>query len=159
MEPNRQTEAEDEVAELPEALGTAARRVHPLKAWRMTQRVAEGRSGTRTMKRSDACRAFGVPFNTWDGWERYEDEGGHRKPDPANMRRLFLFTRGAIRPDHFYSVDEWRRALAAQGEEQEIGPGTAGRDGAAAQAANAGRGAPLRGGRPSPSLEAQAAGG
>jgi hypothetical protein len=28
------------------------------------------------------------------------------------MAQLFLFTRGAIRPDNFYPISEWRRQLA-----------------------------------------------
>lgn len=129
-----------------ERLGPAARRVHPLKAWRMTQRVEIGPRAWRMMKISDACRLYSdfvgriVLPQTWHGWELYPDERGHRKPDPANQEGLFLFTRGEMRPDHFHPIDEWRRKLAKLLEDE-----------AAGEAVNPGAGAHVRGVRPSPS--------
>lgn len=96
------------------------RRTNPLMAWRMTQSEPE-RGGKRLMRVADAARGIGVPYQTWDGWEKDEGEPGHRKPDPENMRRIFLFTRGAIRPDHFYPIGEWRRQLADQAEAEPAG--------------------------------------
>jgi hypothetical protein len=67
---------------------------------------------------ADAARKFSrfvgedVPYQTWMAWERYDDEPGARLPSRAYMEKLFLFTRGAIRPDNFYPIGEWRRQLA-----------------------------------------------
>jgi hypothetical protein len=139
-----------EAAMLREPLGPATRRVHPLKAWRMTQLVDAGPRERRMMTVSDACRLYSefvgrtVLPQTWHGWERYDDEPGHRKPDTANQEGLFLFTRGAMRPDHFHPIGEWRRKLAKLLEDE-----------AAAKAAPAGGGGGERGASPSAHVEAQ----
>jgi hypothetical protein len=92
----------------------ATRHTHPLKAWRMTQRVwIAARKEYRTMTITDAATKFGVPYQTWMAWEKFEDEARFRRPDGANLKKLFLFTKGAIRPDHFHPIDDWREELAA----------------------------------------------
>lgn len=94
-----------------------AERIHPLKAWRLTQRHWDhGRREFRSVSIVEASRDFGVPPNTWTGWERYADEPGARVPDRENMRKLFLFTRGQVRPDHFYDLPELRGAISAAKE-------------------------------------------
>lgn len=105
-----------------------------LKAWRLTQRVYDDKLRSwRTMRVADAARAYGCPYNTWDAWEKDEGEPGHRKPDDANSKKLFLFTGGAIRPDHFHPIDEWRAELAVVKQIADV-------DGAAPLAARTGGG-------------------
>ena len=102
-------------ADLTAAIKTphGTRRTHPLMAWRMTQRVWDfAKREFRAMRVADAARKLGVPYQTWNAWERYLDEDGSRDPGREHKKQIFLFTRGAIRPDHFYPMDEWRRELA-----------------------------------------------
>jgi hypothetical protein len=95
------------------------RPTHPLAAWRQTRRMLDPRTReVRAWTIADAARKFSrfvgddVPYQTWMAWERYDDEPGARLPSRAYMEKLFLFTRGAIRPDNFYPIGEWRRQLA-----------------------------------------------
>jgi hypothetical protein len=129
-----------------ESLGSASRRVHPLKAWRMTRRIVDhGRRQPRNWTVADAARSFSaftgraVPYQTWRAWERYEDEEGARRPDASNMRDLYLFTNGQLRPDHYYDLDAWRAELAGARADEAAG-GAAGENGNedAARAASGG---------------------
>ncbi|WP_414902479.1 hypothetical protein ACMT1E_04415 [Sphingomonas flavalba] len=87
----------------------AQRRTHPLKLWRLTQRLEDTQTGaSRAWRVADAAAAFGVSFQTWRGWEMYPDEPGHRRPDMVNMERLYIFTRGQVRPDHFHNLPNLR---------------------------------------------------
>lgn len=85
------------------------RPTHPLKAWRKAQLVDDpASSGKRSMRLFDVQRLYGIPIQTWSGWEKYPDEPGFRRPDEANMHRLFDITGGAIEPNHFYPIGEWQ---------------------------------------------------
>lgn len=108
--------SEDEMLHLSRR-GTA-RPTHPLKAWRMTRQTVDHKTkAARPMTIADAARSFSaftgrdVSYQTWMAWERYEDEPAFRRPNDFYMKQLFLFTRGAFRPDHSYPIDEWRKEL------------------------------------------------
>lgn len=88
----------------------APRRDHPLRRWRLRQRVS--RDGKCfPMRLQDVEEVYAVPSSTWHCWERWPDEAGFRRPDDANMQRIFEITAGEITPDAFYPLDEWRAGL------------------------------------------------
>jgi hypothetical protein len=102
-------------------------RINPLKAWRLSQRRIDHRTKEAvTWTIADASRAFKVPYQTWMAWELDEGEPNFRRPDAENMKKLFVFTRGQVRPDHFFNLPELRAALAAAEAEGWLPPiGTA----------------------------------
>ncbi|HEV2747724.1 MAG TPA: helix-turn-helix transcriptional regulator [Allosphingosinicella sp.] len=90
---------------------------NPLEAWRRTQRVWDhGRREWIEMSVAEAARRCGVPYQTWHAWEKPREDPSARVPDDGNLKRLFLFTNGQVRPDHFFPIDEWRGELAALAE-------------------------------------------
>lgn len=85
---------------------------HPLKAWRRRQRFYDGVAKCRrSMRLIDVTTAYGIAHTTWNGWERFPDELGWRRPDDDNMRKLFEITKGEITPNDFYPIEEWKAAL------------------------------------------------
>lgn len=91
---------------------------HPLKAWRLLQRISAGpNKGLKPMNIQDAVDAFSVfigqkvPFPNWSSWEKYEGEPGFKEPNRFYKHQLFLFTGGAVHPDDFYPVRDWRAQL------------------------------------------------
>ncbi|HEX8400498.1 MAG TPA: helix-turn-helix transcriptional regulator [Allosphingosinicella sp.] len=82
---------------------------NPLKAWRETQRRLHHRTREpEVLGITEAAKAIGVPYQTWRKWEM-----GDAIPDRDNMKKLFLYTRGQVRPDHFYGLAELRGAIGA----------------------------------------------
>jgi DNA-binding transcriptional regulator YdaS (Cro superfamily) len=77
--------------------------IHPLKLWRRTQRV-DGKE----MQGSYAAAHVGVSPSSWSFWEN-----GQKVPSPEQMRRIYIFTRGQVRPDHFHDITAWRAELNA----------------------------------------------
>lgn len=95
-------------------------REHPLTAWRKAQTVPAEGGGVRAMRMIDAAALYGIPVNTWWGWERWPGQPGFRRPDAANMQRLGEITGSAVRPEHYYAIpkrfaDEAEPARAAGG--------------------------------------------
>lgn len=83
----------------------------------MTQRVWNpAKRASETMSITHAAHRFGVPYQTWHAWEREDGDPLWREPDRANKKKLFLFTGGALRPDHFHPIDEWREELRRRAE-------------------------------------------
>lgn len=76
--------------------------IHPLKLWRLTQRV-----NGKEMQGSFAAAQVGVSPSSWSFWEN-----GQKVPSPEQMRKIFIFTRGQVRPNDFYGVAAWRAELA-----------------------------------------------
>ena len=77
---------------------------HPLRAWRLGQRVADqGANEKRRMTLRDAATAAGVPVATWAQWERWPEEGG-RIPRDSGMAIVFRLTNGKITAQHFYRM-------------------------------------------------------
>jgi hypothetical protein len=114
-------------------LRSGERPTHPLRNWRQTQRRIDHASrAPKNWTVADAARLFGsfvgseVPYQTWMAWELYEGEPGARRPSSFYMEKLFLFTRGAIRPDNFYPIGEWRKRLAEAAEAADPGAEPAG---------------------------------
>jgi len=52
-----------------------------------------------------------VPVQTWYSWERLFHDEGRKEPSTQAKRGLFLFTGGAVRPDHFSPIEQWRAEL------------------------------------------------
>lgn len=75
--------------------------IHPLKLWRLTQKV-----GDEKMSATYAAQAIGVAVSSWSVWEN-----GQKVPSPEQMRKIYMLTRGQVRPDHFHDIAAWRQAL------------------------------------------------
>jgi hypothetical protein len=67
------------------------------------------------MRITDTERLHGIKAGTWHAWEQPLDHVAFRRPDDANMHRLFEITGGEIVPADFYAVEEWKSALASGG--------------------------------------------
>jgi hypothetical protein len=65
--------------------------VHPLRAWREAQQPR--------MTLDAAAAGVGTVRQTWYDWET-----GRRIPDRTYMPRIYGFTQGVVRPDHFYEL-------------------------------------------------------
>ncbi len=68
--------------------------IHPLALWRMTQ-VVDG----KIMRQGFCCDQIKVSPSAWSDWE-----AGKKIPDPESMAKIYLFTNGKVRPDHFYDL-------------------------------------------------------
>jgi hypothetical protein len=81
----------------------------PLAAWRKTQRRLNHRTKEpETLTQARACREFGVAQPVWRAWEMQPGSQEFKMPDPRNMVKIFVFTRGQVRPDHFYKLPRLR---------------------------------------------------
>lgn len=82
--------------------------IHPLAAWRRF----------RGLSIAQAARDYGafvgrpIAYQVWRGWEADAGAPHGRVPQWDDMRGLFLFTRGQVRPDHFFDIAPLRRMLA-----------------------------------------------
>jgi hypothetical protein len=87
----------------------------PLKAWRKRQMVPTP-LGLRAMRITDAEPLYGIKAGTWHSWEQPVGHPAFRRPDDEHMKRLCVeITKGEIRPEHFYPVEEWREKLKVEG--------------------------------------------
>lgn len=83
-----------------------------LRAWRKRQMVFdEAAKCRRRMKLTDVPRLYGIATSTWHGWEVWPDEDSFRRPEDANMQRLFEITGGEVTPNDFHPIDAWAAAL------------------------------------------------
>lgn len=99
----------------------------PLRAWRKRQTVDDPTGNCRrTMRLIDVERLYGIPRTTWSQWEKPPGSPGSRRPDDENMHRLFEITGGAITPEDFYPVAEWRAELEPGGGRHPHQPADAG---------------------------------
>lgn len=74
---------------------------HPLKAWRLRQRMADTRWGRdAVLTITEAARRGGWPGAMWHSWEKFPWEKGHAMPSPANMVKLCDMT--GLMPNDFY---------------------------------------------------------
>jgi hypothetical protein len=85
----------------------------PLKAWRKRQWIDVPGAGRRTVKLTDVPGLWGIPQQSWHAWEQWPDSPSYRAPNGPNVEKLFKLTNGEVRPEDFYPVGEWERALSA----------------------------------------------
>lgn len=86
--------------------------VHPLKAWRLTQRYYHARHKKLVpMTASEAARRVGATPIMWTSWEKYPGEAGAAIPTYANMIKIYELTGGHVRPDHFYMLSGEKRRV------------------------------------------------
>jgi hypothetical protein len=77
----------------------AASTIHPLALWRMTQ-VVDG----KIMRQGFCADQIKVGGSAWSDWE-----AGKKIPDPESMAKIYMFTLGMVRPDHFYDLPRLSR--------------------------------------------------